>query len=145
MPIWSAVHNALTSEGIMREFRVTVTHRPGELARVASALARQGVSLKAVAASAHSNQVVLHVVAHDVESARSALSAASISCDENEVMVLLLEDKAGELAKVAERLAEAGVNLDAIYLAGRADDLVEVVVSTDDVKKAKKALADLAL
>ena len=129
----------------MREFRVTVTNRPGELARVATALARQGVSLKAVAASAHSNQVILHMVAHDVETARGAFSAAGISCDENEVMMLLLEDKAGELARVAEKLAEAGVNLDAIYLAGRADDLVEVVLSTDDIKKAKKALADLAL
>jgi hypothetical protein len=32
------------------------------------------------------------------------------------------------------------VNILAIYLAGRADDLVEVVMAVDDIKKAKKIL-----
>jgi hypothetical protein len=126
----------------MKEFRVTITHRPGELARVASSLARQGVSLKALAASAHANQVVLHLIGHDVESARAGLEGAGIPFQENEVLILLLEDKAGEIARVASLLADASVNVSAIYLAGRADDLVEVVVAVDDVKKAKKVLGD---
>jgi hypothetical protein len=119
-----------------------LSNRPGELARVATALSRQGVSIKAVSATAQSNQVLLHIVGHDIESTRTGLEAANIEFEENEVILLLLEDKAGELARVAGQLAEAGVNLNAIYLAGRADDLVEVVVATDDTKKAKKILGD---
>ena len=60
-------------------------------------------------------------------------------------MLLLLEDKAGEIARISNELAEAGVNLNAVYLAGRADDLVEVVVATDDIKKTKKALEGSAI
>jgi hypothetical protein len=60
-------------------------------------------------------------------------------------MMLLLEDKAGEIARVSSTLAEAGVNLTAIYLAGRADDLVEVVVVADDMKKTKKLLEGSAI
>jgi hypothetical protein len=56
--------------------------------------------------------------------------------------VILLEDKAGEIARVTSDLANAGVNISAIYLAGRADDLVEVVLAVDDVKKAKKLLGE---
>jgi len=126
----------------MKEFRVTLSNRPGELARVASALARQEVSIKALAASASSNQVTLHLVGHDVEATRSALESANIAFQETEALLLLLEDKAGEIARISSMLADANVNLNAIYLAGRADDLVEVVVAVDDVKKAKKILGD---
>lgn len=126
----------------MKEFRVTMSHRPGELARVATALSRQGVNIKAIAATAQSHQVVVHLVGHDVESTRAGLESASIPFQEHEAVVILLEDRAGEIARVAGELAEAGVNLDAIYLAGRADDLVEVVVVADDMKKAKKILGD---
>ena len=129
----------------MKEFRITMTNRPGELARVANALSRQGVSIKAVAATAHANQVVLHLVGHDVEQTRSALESGGIAFQEMEVMVLLLEDKAGELARVSDELAQAGVNLSAIYLAGRSEDIVEVVLAADDMKKAKKILGDSAL
>jgi len=129
----------------MKEFRVTLSNRPGELARVATALSRQGVSLKAVAATASANQVVVHLVGHDVAAMRTALESANISFQEEEVLLLLLEDKAGEIARVAGQLAEQNVNITAIYLAGRADDLVEVILATDDVKKAKKILGDQTL
>jgi hypothetical protein len=126
----------------MKEFRVNMTDRPGELARVAGSLGRQGVSIKAVAAIANAHQVDLHVVGHDVEATRRGLEAAGLPYSEHEVVLLLLEDRAGEVARVASELAEAGVNMSAVYLAGRADDLVEVVVAVDDVKKAKKVLGD---
>ena len=126
----------------MKEFHITLTNRPGELARVASALARQDVSIKALAATATANQVVLHLVGHDVEATREGLRSASIPFQEQEVLVVLLEDKAGEIARISSQLSEAGVNLTAIYLAGRADDLVEVVIAADDMKKAKKILGE---
>jgi hypothetical protein len=129
----------------MKEFCVTITNRPGELARVAQALAREGVSIKALAASASGNQVTLHVVGHDVEATRTGLENARIVFEEKEILLLLLEDKAGEIARVSGLLAEAGVNISAIYLAGRAEDLVEVVLVPDDIKKAKKVLGESTL
>ena len=126
----------------MKEFHITISNRPGELARVANALARQGVSLKAIAATATANQVVLHIVGHDVEATRAGLQSANIPFQEQEVVIVLLEDRAGEIGRISGQLADAGVNINAIYLAGRADDLVEVVVAVDDVKKAKKILGE---
>ena len=126
----------------MREFRITLTNRPGELARLAGALARQGVSLKALAATGTGTTVAVHLVGHDVEATRAGLRAAGASFEEHEVLVVLLEDKAGEIARVASQLGDAGVNLSAVYLAGRSDDLIEVVLAVDDVKKAKKALGE---
>ncbi len=43
---------------------------------------------------------------------------------------------------VAAKLAEAGVNLEAIYVIGLAGDLIELAIAVDDVKKAKKVLEE---
>jgi hypothetical protein len=125
----------------MRDFTIHLTHRPGELARVANALARTGVNLKAVTGLTVGTQAVLRLVADDVEAAREALQEGNIPFEENEVVPVLLENRAGELGDLAAKLSNAGVNLQAIYVIGLDGDLVEFAVGVDDVKKAKKALA----
>lgn len=124
----------------MRDFTIHLTHRPGELARVADALSRKGVNLKSVAGMTLGNQGMLRIIADDVEAARSALQEANIRFEEGEVATVLLENRAGELADVATKLSNAGVNLHALYVTGLDGDLVELAFSVDDVKKAKKAL-----
>jgi hypothetical protein len=76
----------------------------------------------------------------DVEATRSALTDANIRFDMHDVVTVLLENRAGELAELADKLSNAGVNVLAIYLTGRVDDLVELAVVADDPKKAKKLL-----
>jgi hypothetical protein len=124
----------------MRDFAVHLTHRPGELSRIASALAKAGVNLKSVAAMAVGNQGVLHLIADDVQAARDAFQTNHIPFEEREVLTVLKENRAGELADVADRLANANVNLEAIYIVGLEGDLIELAVVVDDPKKAKKVL-----
>jgi hypothetical protein len=127
----------------MRDFTLHLTHRPGELADVANALSLKGVNIKSLAAMTVGNQALMRLIPDDVDAARSALSDKNIRFDEHEVISILLENKAGELTGVASKLSEAGVNLEAIYLVGVAEDLIELAIAADDIKKAKKALADL--
>ena len=124
----------------MREFVIKLGHRPGELARVTNALSLYGVNIKSVAAMTFGDQALLHLIPDNAESARSALRADNISFEENETAIVLLENRAGDLTAVAAKLAEAGVNLSAAYVVGVADDLIELAIVTDDVKKAKKVL-----
>jgi hypothetical protein len=124
----------------MREFAIQATHRPGEIGRIANVLGRAGINLKSIAAMAFGNQGVIRVLPDDVEATRGALQEANIRFDEHEVVTVLLENRAGELAELADKLANAGVNVLAIYLTGRVEDLVELAVVADDAKKAKKLL-----
>jgi len=126
----------------MRDCSIQLTHRPGDLARVAQALAWKGVNLKALAAVAVDGQAVARIIPTDIEAARSALQESNIRFTESEVSVVLLENKAGQLAAVASRLGEAGLNLEAVYLTGVHDDLVEVAFVCDNPKKAKKVLEE---
>jgi hypothetical protein len=51
-----------------------------------------------------------------------------------------LEDRAGELGRAARKLASAGVNIDAAYVAGQSGGKKSVVFSVADAAKAKTAL-----
>jgi len=124
----------------MRDFALQLTHRPGELARVATVLGRHRVNLKAVAGLAIGTHVTIRIIPDDVEAARTALESANIRFEESEVVPVLLENRAGELAAVSTRLGDGGVNLRAIYLTGIAGNLVELAIVPDDVKKAKRLL-----
>ncbi len=124
----------------MRDFAIELTDRPGELGRVATALSRYGVNLRAVAGLAIGDHVVVRLISDDVEAARSALEAANIRFTEGEVLPALLENRAGELAALTTKLAKAKVNLRAIYMTGIVDTLVELAIVVDDPKRAKRVL-----
>ena len=127
----------------MRDCSIQLTNHPGDLARVAQALARRGVNIKALAAiSAGGGVAMTRILPDDIAVARSALEAANIRFTEGEVHTVLLENKAGALADVTNRLGEGGVNLEALYVTGITDDLVELAIVSDNPKKAKKILEE---
>jgi hypothetical protein len=124
----------------MRDFTIHLSHKPGELGRVANALARASVNIKSVAAMAFNHQGQVRIIADDLVAAREALQQGNIHFEESELVTVLRENRAGELADVADRLANAGVNLQALYIVGLEGDLIELAIAVDDVKKAKKVL-----
>jgi hypothetical protein len=126
----------------MKDCLIQLTNKPGDLARVAQALARRGVNIKAVTALSTGGMAMTRILPDDIVAARSAFEAANVRFTEGEVHLVLLENKAGVLANVTDRLGDAGVNLEAIYVTGVADDLVELAVVSDNPKKAKKILEE---
>lgn len=126
----------------MRDCSIQLTNHPGDLGRVAQALGRRGVNIKAIAAISFGGTAMTRILPDDIVVARSAFEAANIRFTESEVNTVLLENKAGVLANVTSRLGDAGINLEALYLTGIADDLVEVAIVSDNPKKAKKILEE---
>jgi hypothetical protein len=126
----------------MKDCSIQLTNHPGDLARVAQALGRRGVNIKALAGLSIGGTAMARILPDDIVTARSALEAANIRFVESEVHVVLLENKAGELANVANRLGDAGINLEAIYITGIAGDLIELALVSDNPKKTKKILEE---
>jgi hypothetical protein len=124
----------------MRDFAVRIGHKPGELARVATALARYGVNVRSLAALAIDGAATVRILPDDAESTRAALVRDNIPFEEHEVATVLLENRAGEVARIASRLADANVNLRAIYVVGLVDDLVELAIVADDADRTKEVL-----
>jgi hypothetical protein len=126
----------------MRDCLIQLTNHPGDLSRVAQALGRRGVNIKALAAMTIGGVAMVRILPDDIVVARGALEAGSIQFTESEVHVVLLENQAGVLANVTSRLGEAGINLEALYVTGVADGLIELAIISDNPKKAKKILEE---
>jgi hypothetical protein len=126
----------------MRDCSIQLTNHPGDLSRIAQALGRRGVNIKALAAMSIGGVAMVRILTDNIVGARGALEAASIQFTESEVHQVLLENQAGVLANVTGRLGEAGINLEAIYVTGVADDLIELAIVSDNPKKAKKILEE---
>lgn len=124
----------------MTEFAIHVGNRPGELARIATVLSRYGVNIRSVAAQANGSEATLRILPDNAEPARAALEKDKITFEETEVVTVLLENRAGELARISQRLADAKVNLRALYLTGIVDNLVELAIVAEDAARARQAL-----
>ncbi|HMG70804.1 MAG TPA: ACT domain-containing protein [Gemmatimonadaceae bacterium] len=126
----------------MKDCSIQLTNHPGDLARVAQALAHRGVNIKALAAITVGSVAMARILPDDIVVARSALEAAHIRFTESEVHIVLLENTPGVLASVTNRLGDEGINLEAIYITGIADGLIELAFVSDNPKKAKKILEE---
>ena len=124
------------------ELRVLLDDKPGTVAAVAEALGKAGVNIDALAGMpTGGGKGDIRVVVTDAGKAKSALEAAGQKVDRSrEVLVLDLADRPGELARTARALANAGINLDSIYVIGQSGGTKQIAFGVPDVAKAKAAL-----
>jgi hypothetical protein len=124
----------------MKEFKVFVADKPGELARVTEAFAKAAVNIRAIASESKHESTYLRVVTSDVQTTEKALSTAGLKFELSDIVNLDLIDRPGELAKVARRLARAGINVISIYILGSKNGRTEIALVVDDIERAKVAI-----
>ncbi len=124
----------------MKEFKVFVNDKPGELARVTEALAEHAVNIRAIASEGGHENSFLRIVTSDVATTEKAFKLAGIKCQANDLLTVDLMDRPGELAKIARRLARGGVNVESIYILGSKNGKTEVGMVVSDMEKAKAAI-----
>ncbi len=79
----------------------------------------------------------LHILVPHAEAARHALGISNLAVTrEREVVVVDAKDRPGELADLARKVAEAGINLDLVYVATR----TRVVFGAEDIDSLKNVL-----
>jgi len=101
----------------MKDLSIELQDRPGALAEMGEALGRAGVSIEGGGVFTAGGAGVAHFLFDDPAGARRALEGAGIRVvGENRVVTLRLrQGEAGQLGKVARRMADAGVNILAQY------------------------------
>ena len=114
-----------------------VNSKIGELARVTEALATQAVNIKAISSEGGHETSFLRVVTGDVATTEKALRNAGLKFELNEILSVELMDRPGELAKIARRLARAGVNVASIYILGSRGGKTEIAMVVDDPERAR--------
>jgi hypothetical protein len=126
------------------QLAVFLANRPGALARVCEALANAEINIHALATSDTVDHTVVRMVVSDPTKALMLLGEAGVLALETEVLTIETASQPGVLAKIAERLAEAEVNIEYAYLAGgRAAEKGLIILRPSDVEKARRVLQDL--
>jgi hypothetical protein len=97
---------------------IEVDNEPGALARVTAAIGDAGVNIAAATCTRPGERAAMHILVPHAEAAKHALATAGVTVtSEREVVVVEARDRPGELADLAHRVAEAGVNIDLVYVA----------------------------
>jgi len=124
----------------MKEFKIFVHNKTGELARVTEALSTHAVNIKAISSEGGTEKAFLRIVTGDVSTTERALKNAGMTFELNEILDVELMDRPGELAKIARRLARQGVNVESIYILGSKGGKTQIAMVVSDLAKAKTAL-----
>ena len=118
----------------LKDLTIELDEKVGSVA--AEAIGKAGVNIEGICGFVVGGKGVGHVLVADPGKARQALqSAGARVTGEQDVLVLDIEDKPGSLGKLTRKIADAGVNLNAVYLATK----TRVVIGAPDIEKARAA------
>jgi hypothetical protein len=96
----------------------TLPDQVGLLDKVTSAISAENVNIKAICAYGMEGEANFMLVTDDNAKTKEALAKIDIEVMEEAVAAVELEDRPGELQKVARKIAEAGINI--VYMYGTA-------------------------
>jgi hypothetical protein len=123
------------------DLTVILKNRPGTLADMGEALGKAGINIDGMCGFPCEGKGVIHILVEDAAPAHRALENAGLEVkDVRQVFVLDIPDKPGELGRISRRIADAGSNIDLLYVATG----TRVVFGVDDIDRAKSVLLHLS-
>jgi hypothetical protein len=123
----------------MRDLTIVLDNVPGSLARLGHVLGEARVNIEGGCAISDAVGTVAHILVSDPSRTRGLLEANGFEVkEEHEAISFYVsgDDRPGILGRYAGRIAEAGVNIERMYLASGS----RLVFVTDDNAKARAAI-----
>lgn len=119
------------------DLTIILDDRPGTLAEFGETLGKAGINIEGIAGFAAGGKGTIHILVEDASSARQALEGIGAKVqDEQDALIIDITDKPGALGEVARKIANAGANITASYLATN----TRLVITADDIEKARSAI-----
>ncbi len=120
---------------IEQQLSVFLDNRPGTLARTCQALAKEGINILALSMSDTVDHIVVRLIASDTKKAGQVLKQLHTTVQERQVILMDMSNQPGVLATVAQKLTEAGINIEYAYgtsVPGQA--MGRLVLRTSDIE-----------
>ena len=126
------------------QFVVQLKNEPGAMATLAEALAANGIDLRAIGGGGIGDRGHVIFKTADDDATRAILVQDGYEFIEGEALLVEVDDQPGGMARVARRLADAGVNIYGHLFIGRWGDQAQFSFVVSDVEAARKALENLS-
>ena len=126
---------------ITHQLALFLDNRPGTLARVCDALSRARINIYAVTTSDTVDHSVIRMIVSDPRKALLLFEEHGTLVVESEVLMIEGDNKPGSLARIAQKLADANINIEYCYCATPPDARKGLLIlRPSNAKKALKIL-----
>jgi hypothetical protein len=129
-----------------KEFTLTMIDKPGTLGKICRALADRNINIVAAQSFPQDGgKSLTRFVFDDPTKARGVLDAERTTYTETEVVKVNLPNRSGQLARAAEKLGDAGININHLYCGAEPNSNTPlIIVGVADVGKAAPLLEQAA-
>ena len=128
-----------------QEFTLTMNDRPGTLGKICRALADRNVNIVAAQSFPVGGKALTRFVFDDPTKARSVLDNERATYTQTEVVKVNLAHRPGELARVAQKLGDASINIDYFYCGAESNTNAPLIIfGVAEVGKAAPLLEQAA-
>lgn len=124
----------------VKQLSFSMTTRTGLLSEITSAVAGAKVNITAICAYEMDRKAYFMMATDSNAKSKRALGTLGIKPAEDEVVSVELPNKVGELDKVAQKIADAGVNIFYMYATAGSGRASTCVFSTADNAKVIRAI-----
>jgi len=126
---------------ITKQLAIFLDNRPGMLARLADELAKARINIYAITTSDTVDHSVIRMVVSDYRKALHVFEEHGTLVVEDDVLMVDGSNKTGELARMAEKLAKAKINIEYCYSATPPESKKGLMIlRVSDAAKALKTL-----
>jgi hypothetical protein len=124
-----------------KELKVIVKDRVGAIADVSRLASQKGVNIEDICVYTISGDAIFYLITEDNDKLAKIFSEKGYRVEEREVVVMSLENRAGALQKVAEKLKEENIDVKYLYgtMSGKGENTT-LVFSSNDNEKAVEVL-----
>ena len=126
----------------MNTFIVDLKNKPSELAKVAEAIAKEGIDITGFSGSTCGDSGTLALVTDNETVAERVLADGGWKFRTIELVETSLANRPGVLAETARKLATAGINIEAAFPTSSTGSNAHIVFATDNPAKAKQVLRE---
>jgi len=124
------------------EFKITVGGRSKDILRITELLAECGVNLVTVSTEKINDSMLVRLLTADDESCTHCLMKADLHYEARPVLIVEVDDQPGQWSRIARRLADAGLEIEASYLLSRDGERMEFVFAVDDPQKGEQIIRE---
>ena len=128
----------------MKAFLVELENKPGEFARIAEGLGEKGINITGATGATCGSSGRVALTTADEAATRATLSQIGCQFQEMDVTETSMRNEPGTLGRALRRLADAGINVEAMIPIGMRGDDISVGFVTSDAAKAREVLSKSA-
>lgn len=126
----------------VNQLSVFIENREGRLSDVLETLKEGKINIISLSLADTSDYGLLRMIVSDPVKAKDILKEKGFSAMLTEVLAVKISHTVGQLQVLLEKVCEAGINIEYMYVMENGSEYASIVMKTSDLEKAVSVLSD---